>query len=130
MYETGKVYISKKVNVYDLLDDGDDTALKKLFYHIDQKDVLAFESKEFQPKFLRDLRSDLTQLKYLRDMWAEVTVDPKLAEFRNQLGHSLIKVGFAGIKLCLMLMKPVAVVVSRDCLQKFHYPFYLHIFSH
>ncbi len=93
MYETGKVYISKKVNVYDLLDDGDDTALKKLFYHIDQKDVLAFESKEFQPKFLRDLRSDLTQLKYLRDMWAEVTVDPKLAEFRNQLSHNAIVKG-------------------------------------
>ena len=90
MYETGKVYISKKVNVYDLLDDGDDTALKKLFYHIEQKDVLAFESKEFQPKFIRDLRSDLTQLKHLRDMWAEVTVDPKLAEFRNQLSNNAI----------------------------------------
>lgn len=93
MYEAGKVYISKKVDVYDLLDDGDDTALKKLFYHIDQKDVLVFESKEFQPRFLRDLRSDLTQLKYLRDMWAEVTVDPKLAEFRNQLSHNLVVKG-------------------------------------
>ena len=35
MYEGGKVYISKKVNVYDLLDDGNDNGLKKLFYHIE-----------------------------------------------------------------------------------------------
>ncbi len=93
MYEGGKVYISKKVNVYDLLDDGNDNGLKKLFYHIEQKDVLAFDSKDFQPKLIRDLRSDLTQLQYLRDMWAEVTVDPKLAEFRNQLSNNKIVKG-------------------------------------
>jgi superfamily II DNA or RNA helicase len=82
MYESGKVYISKKVNVYDLLDDGD---LKKMLYHIEQQDVMAFDSKEFEPRFIRDLRSDLTELEYLRDMWAEIETDPKLDEFRNQL---------------------------------------------
>lgn len=82
MYETGKVYISKKVNIYDLLDDGD---IKKLLYHIEQQDVMAFDSKEFEPRFIRDLRNDLTVLEYLRDMWTEIEVDPKLDEFRNQL---------------------------------------------
>lgn len=82
-----KVYISKKINVYDLLDDGD---LKKLLYHIEQQDVMAFDSKEFDPRFIRDLRSDLTELEYLRDMWAEIEVDPKLDEFRNQLNSNPI----------------------------------------
>lgn len=82
MYEAGKVYISKKINVYDLLDDGD---IKKLLYHIEQQDVMAFDSRDFEPRFIRDLRSDLTELEYLRDMWTEIEVDPKLDEFRNQL---------------------------------------------
>ncbi|MCR5610624.1 MAG: helicase [Clostridiales bacterium] len=85
MYNSGKVYISKKVNVYDLLDDGDDTNLRKLEQHIEQKDVWAFESSEFEPRFIRDLRNDLTKLEYLRDLWHEVTTDPKLVEFRKQL---------------------------------------------
>lgn len=36
MAKTGKVYISKKVNVYDLLDGGDE---KKLMYLIEQQDL-------------------------------------------------------------------------------------------
>lgn len=85
MYNSGKVYISKKVNVYDLLDDGSDAHLRQLEYHIEQQDVWAFDSKEFEPRFIRDLRNDLTKLEYLRDMWAEVSGDPKLEEFRKQL---------------------------------------------
>lgn len=85
MYSSGKVYISKKINVYDLLDDGNDAHLRELEYHIEQQDVWAFESKEFQPRFIRDLRNDLTKLEYLRDLWAQVEVDPKLVEFRKQL---------------------------------------------
>ena len=85
MLNTGKVYISKKINVYDLLDDGSDEHLRKLEYYIEQADVWAFESKEFEPRFLRDLRNDLTKLEYLRDLWSEIEEDPKLAEFRNQL---------------------------------------------
>lgn len=93
MYESGKVYISKKINVYDLLDDGDDANLKKLYYHIEQQDIMAFDSKEFLPKFIRDLRNDLTRLEYLRDMWAEITEDPKLDEFRKQLQENKVVKG-------------------------------------
>ena len=90
MYETGKVYISKKVDVYDLLDDGDDSNLKKLYYHIEQQDVMAFDSKDFEPKFIRDLKNDLVKLEYLRDMWAEVDGDPKLEEFCRQLKSNTV----------------------------------------
>ena len=89
MYEQGTVYISKKANVYDLLDNGD---TKKLMYLIEQQDAVKFESKEFEARFIRDLRNDLTKLEYLQDMWSEIDCDPKLVEFRNQLqSNSLIK---------------------------------------
>lgn len=82
MAESGKVYISKNVNVYDLLDDGN---MDKLMYLIEQHDVMEFETKEFDPRFLRDLRQDRTQLEYLRDLWSCVEGDPKLDEFKRNL---------------------------------------------
>ena len=94
MVKTGKVYISKKVNVYDLLDDGN---INKLLYYIEQEDVMAFETSDFQPKLLKDLESDLAELKYLRDLWSMIKVDPKLAMFKHELqnnnhiyGHKII----------------------------------------
>ncbi len=82
MYEAGEVYISKKVNVYDLLENEDEAALS---YHIEHQNIMKFDSGKFEPTFIRDLRNDLIQLLYLRDMWADIKTDPKLEEFRNQL---------------------------------------------
>jgi len=94
MYKSGDVYISKKVNVYDLLDDGHTEKLLKL---IEEQDVMHFKSKEFSPQFIVDLRQDLAQLRAWQDMWAMITEDPKLTEFRRQLqtnklirGHKVI----------------------------------------
>ena len=89
MYDAGTVYISKKVNVYDLLDDGD---TKKLMYLIENQDVAEFESKEFKSQFIRDLRADLAQLESMRDIWARIEIDPKLDEFKHELTtNSLMK---------------------------------------
>ena len=90
MAKTGKVYISKKVNVYDLLDGGDE---KKLFYLIEQQNVMEFETKEFSSQFFRDLESDLGQLKSLRFIWSLIATDPKLEEFRRNLTSNPIMKG-------------------------------------
>lgn len=90
MTESGKVYISKKVNVYDLLDGGDE---KKLLYLIEQQDVMEFETKEFSSQFFRDLRADLSQLKALQFIWAQIETDPKLEEFRRNLAENPIMKG-------------------------------------
>lgn len=82
MAENGKVYISKKVNVYDLLDDGN---TERLMYLIEQQDVMVFETKEFEPRFMRDLRQDLTELQYMQDLWNRIGDDPKLNEFKKNL---------------------------------------------
>ncbi len=89
MCASGKVYISKKVNVYDLLDNGD---TKKLMYLIEQDDVMEFETSEFTSQFFRDLQADLGQLKSLRSIWSMIKADPKLAEFKRSLTtNSLMK---------------------------------------
>lgn len=82
MAKTGTVYISKKVDVYDLLDDGD---LDKLLYYVEQNDVMKFETTDFEPKYMRDLQRDLGTLKSLRDMWDLIHTDPKLDEFKSTL---------------------------------------------
>ena len=89
MAKTGKIYISKKFNVYDLLDGGDE---KKLLYLIEQQDVMEFETKEFTPQLICDLQSDLAQLNALKLIWSMISKDPKLEEFRrNLLENPVIK---------------------------------------
>ena len=82
MAESGKVYISKKVDVYDLLDDGN---IEKLMYLIEQQDVMEFKTNEFEPRFIKELKLDLGQLQYLQDLWSMIDTDPKLDEFKRNL---------------------------------------------
>ena len=82
MSQTGKIYISKKVNVYDLLDDGN---TEKLMYLIEQQDVMEFAAKELSSQFFRDLEADLAQLKSMRFIWSMIENDPKLDEFKKNL---------------------------------------------
>ena len=49
MYEKGEVYISKKVDVYDMLDSGDDEKLLEL---VEAETVMHFESEDFNDKFI------------------------------------------------------------------------------
>lgn len=81
MAKTGTVYISKKIDVYDLLDDGN---LDKLLYYIEQQDVMKFKTTDFEPRFMRELEHDLSSLKSLQDMWDLIEGDPKLDEFKKE----------------------------------------------
>lgn len=90
MYKTGEVYISKKIDVYDLLDDGN---LEKLMYFIEQNDVMKFQSTEFEARFIAELEQDLAQLKSMQTMWSFIKVDPKLDEFRSSLTSNSIMTG-------------------------------------
>lgn len=82
MAQTGKIYISKKYDVYDLLDDGNDD---KLFKLVDEAEIMCFDTSEFSPHFLTELASDLAQLKYLIDLWNGISSDPKLLQFIKEL---------------------------------------------
>lgn len=89
MYESGTVLISKKVNVYDLMDSGD---TRKLLQLIEDEDVMKFDSSDFKPSFIKDLWYDLNQLRYLQSMWSDIDTDPKLIQFKHELtGNNKLK---------------------------------------
>ena len=85
MVESGDVYISKDIDVYDLLDDGN---LEKLMYYVEQNEVMKFKSTEFEARFIKDLQNDVAQLKYLKTIWSLIDTDPKLDEFINNLKNN------------------------------------------
>lgn len=82
MYESGTVYISKKYNVYDLMNNGEE---EKLGIIVDREDAFKFESEEFSELFIEDLRFDLANLKMIKRMWEPVDSDPKLDKFIHDL---------------------------------------------
>lgn len=86
MYNTtGEVWISKKVSVYELLDAGD---IDKLLQLVEDENTFHFKKTDFKANFIIDLNKDLSKLKYLRDLWATITNDPKLETFCNELEHN------------------------------------------
>ena len=80
--KTGEVWISKKVDVYDLLDSGD---IEKLMQMVEDENGFHFKTSDFKSTFIIDLNKDLSMLKYLRDLWNSITTDPKLETFCEEL---------------------------------------------
>lgn len=86
MYNTtGEVWISKKVDVYDLLDSGE---IDKLMQMVEEDNGFHFKTSEFKPNFIIDLNKDLSKLKYLLDLWNSINVDPKLDTFMSELENN------------------------------------------
>lgn len=82
MYNNGTVYISKKVNVYDLLDNDDIDKLESL---VDEDKASKYDSKDFRKEFVEKLEFDLQILKDIKTLWAKVDQDPKLVQFIAEL---------------------------------------------
>lgn len=82
MFESGTVYIGKNKSIYELLGSGEE---EKLLDLIEQGEAWKFDSNEFTFAFIRDLRSDLSQLRTWQSWWNLIKVDPKLLEFKKEL---------------------------------------------
>ena len=82
MFSKGDVYISKQVDVYELLNNGDEDELLKL---VEEDKAMHFKSAEFSKQFIIDLQSDLSNLKHLRKIWELVVRDPKLNQLKEEL---------------------------------------------
>lgn len=82
MCAEGKVFISKKVDVYDLLDNGDDETLMQF---VDEDKVQFYSIDEFREDFIPSLKRDLNLLKILQESWEEVIEDPKKDQFLVEL---------------------------------------------
>jgi superfamily II DNA/RNA helicase/HKD family nuclease len=78
MFNDGTVYISKKANVYDLLDNDDFEKLESL---VDEDKAHKYDSKDFRKEFITKLEFDLKILKDIQTQWESVDSDPKLEQF-------------------------------------------------
>src|SRR5699024_7066766 len=85
MYKSGVVYVSKKYNVYELMNNGEED---KLDFIVDKEDAFKFKSEEFNSTFIEDLEFDLSNLKRIRRMWDPIENDPKLDKFIDDLKNN------------------------------------------
>lgn len=89
MLRGGVVYISKDVDVFELLDAEDEERLQLL---VEQERAQRYDSSRFKPELLEHLGADLRILTTLQKLWAGVTHDPKLQQFVHDLNmHPLLK---------------------------------------
>lgn len=89
MFDEGTIYISKQVDVYELLDSDDEIELLKL---VEMDKVSSYSSEDFLPEFRDDLAFDLDLLREIQTLWRDITDDPKLNQFKKELRqHPLLK---------------------------------------
>lgn len=82
MYHNGTVYISKKVDVYDLIESDN---IEKLEAFVEDEKAHKYDSKDFKKEFVTKLEFDLEILKEIKKLWAKVNTDPKLEQFIREL---------------------------------------------
>ncbi len=90
MFDSGNVYISKKINVFDYLDADREDELLKLVEH---EDVVKINSSDFVAGYRETLDRDLETMKGIRELWDGVEDDPKLTAFVDQLQNNKILAG-------------------------------------
>lgn len=82
MYHNGTVYISKKVDVYDLIESDN---IEKLEAFVEDEKAHKYDSKDFRKEFATKLEFDLEILKEIKKLWQKVDSDPKLEQFIRDL---------------------------------------------
>lgn len=88
MYKQGTVYISKKANVYDLIENDDFDTLEDL---VEKDKAQKYISDDFIESFFTDLEHDLNVLKTINELWKDIDEDPKIDKFIQELkDHSIL----------------------------------------
>lgn len=82
MFDNGTVYISKAVDVYDLMDRDDEEEIQRL---LEEDELDIFSADSFEPGFRNHLVADRELLKQVQALWKKVKSDPKREEFVRQL---------------------------------------------
>ena len=82
MFDEEMVYISKDIDVYELLDNDDLDTLERL---IEEEKAHKYPSKDFREDFSDDLRHDLNILRQVEALWGQVDEDPKVDSLIRQI---------------------------------------------
>lgn len=80
--KNGVVWVSKKYNVSELLNNED---FEKLEQAAINEEAFKFRSEYFDKNFINDLEKDLALLQNLKDIWEKIEIDDKLEYFINEL---------------------------------------------
>jgi superfamily II DNA/RNA helicase len=89
-FQKGHVYISKKhiQKVFDLLEADNDEGIDRL---LEAEKAERLNANDFNPEFIKLLRSDLKTLREIERMWEKVRRDPKWLAFRDILNGSKLR---------------------------------------
>ena len=90
MYESGTVYISRSVDVYDYLDKDNGEELLDLVDDQNVQKVQKYSSKSFKEELPAHLNSDLELLKQIKHLWSGIKEDPKLNQFVYELENDAV----------------------------------------
>lgn len=82
MFYGGTVYISKDIDVYELLDNDD---LDRLEAFVGEEKAQKYDAKDFRADFADDLQHDLYTLRQIEALWRTVNDDPKIEAFISRL---------------------------------------------
>ncbi len=83
MYNSGTVYISKKVDVYDYLESENEDELIEALENDSKAKI--YEAKQFNNDFIDKLEFDLSILKWMKDSWSKIDKDFKKDAFIQAL---------------------------------------------
>ena len=87
MFDSGKVYITKKVNVFDYLDHDREDEILKL---VEKKEAIEIRSEDFRDGYKEKLQQDQIIIRNIQRIWASVYDDPKLTSFISELKNNEI----------------------------------------
>lgn len=82
MYNMGTLWISKKLNVQELIENNE---FEKLLEGQEKEQAIKIETKDMENSFIKDLTSDLELLNRLKEMWQTINKDDKLEYFIKEL---------------------------------------------
>jgi len=82
MFNAGTIYISKDIDVYDLLDNDDLDTLER---YVEEEKAQKYPAEDFRGEFIDDLHHDLATLRQVETIWQKVDQDPKVEAFIDQL---------------------------------------------
>ncbi len=115
MYDDGTVWISNKVDVFELLDADDEGKLQSL---VEEDRAQKYQSADFLPDYKTKLQHDLEILKRIAKLWQAIDADPKADYFINELKNNRI---LAGQKVLVFSESKETVDYLQDRLNK-HFP--------
>lgn len=87
MYKSENIYISKKYDVYEMIDNDDEDKIMEL---IEEGEIAHYIPDEFDEKFIKHLNNDLEILEEMHKAIELIKDDPKLEYFIDELKNNLI----------------------------------------